>query len=266
MTDAATDAVTDAPAAVANGAQAQPSRPNPLFYTNPQVLEATRHANLGLKPHSSFAFAAEANAIPLNMSEFAQAGVWYPIVFTGREQLAPVAVVGLRTGQNLFVEPSGDWRAPAYIPAYARRYPFILTRPDLSKDQVLLCVDGGSDRVSEEGENKFFADGKASETTSSAMEYCLNFQRQALATEAVTKLLAEHDLLVDRQGTLELPGGTEKLRLTDFKVVDEEKLNKLSDAAVLELRKRGALAVAYCQMMSMNNWQALGHLAAQRGK
>ena len=259
MTDAA------APETETGAAPAQ-GRPAPLFYKTPHVLEATRHANLGLKPHASFAFAAEANAIPMNMAEFAQAGVWYPLVFSGRETLAPVAVVGVRPQQNLFVDADGAWTAPAYVPAYVRRYPFILTRPDVAKDQVLLCVDTGAERVSEEADTKFFAEGKATETTNSALEYCLNFQRQAIATEQVTKVLAEHDLLVERQGTLELPGGTEKLRLTDFKVVDEDRLNALSDAAMAELRKRGALAVAYCQMMSMNNWAKLGHLAAARGK
>lgn len=245
---------------------AAPAPLKPLFYQSPEVLEATRHAGFGLKPHASFGFAGHANAIPLNMAEFAQAGVWYPIVFSGREALAPVAVVGVRGGQNLFVDAGGQWTAPAYVPAYVRRYPFILTRPDMAKDQVLLCVDRASDRVVEGGANLFFTDGKPSETTNSALEYCLNFQRQAMATEQVTALLQEHDLLVERQGTLELPGGQERLRLTDFKVVDEDRLNKLSDAAIMDLRKKGGLAAAYCQMMSMNNWQALAHLAAERGK
>lgn len=241
-----------------------PARPNPLFYSAPEVLEASRHAGLGLKPHASFAFAAGANVIPLNLAEFAQAGVWYPIVFSGKETVSPVAVVGVRGGQNLFVEADGAWRAPAYVPAYVRRYPFILTRPDMSKDQVLLCIDRGSDRVSEAAEKKFFDGAQPAETTKAALDYCLNFQRQALATEQVTKALVEHDLLVDRQGTLELPGGGETLRLTDFKVVDEARLNGLSDEAMLDLRKRGALAMAYCQMMSMNNWSSLSWLAAQK--
>ncbi|MGG7567643.1 SapC family protein [Rhodovulum sp. DZ06] len=252
-------------AAPADG-QTAPAPLKPLFYQNPEVLEATRHGSLGLKAHTSFGFAAKANAIPLNMAEFAQAGVWYPIVFSGRDSLAPVAVVGVRGGQNLFVEDSGAWTSPAYVPAYVRRYPFILTRPDMAKDQVLLCVDRASDRVAEGEGNMFFEETKPSETTNSALEYCLNFQRQAMATEQLTKLLQEHDLLVERQGTLELPGGTERLRLTDFKVVDEDRLNKLSDAAMLDLRKKGGLAAAYCQMMSMNNWQALAHMAGKRGK
>ncbi|MFT7025985.1 MAG: hypothetical protein ACJAVS_000200 [Paracoccaceae bacterium] len=245
----------DAPAAAA--------KQTPLFYATPEVLEAARHATLGLLPHTGFAFAAAANAIPLNMAEFAQAGVWYPIVFTGKETVSPVAVVGVRKSQNLFVDASGAWTPGAYVPAYARRHPFILTRPDAAKDQVLLCVDRSSDRLVDAGGDGFFADGKPTVTTTNAMDFCLNFQRQAMATEQVSAVLAEHDLLSDQTGTLELPGG-ETVRLTDFKIIDEKKLNALSDEALLDLRRRGALAMAYCQMMSMNNWGRLTTLAAAR--
>lgn len=244
-------------------AAAAPARPSPLFYATPEVLEASRHGKLGLKAPEDFAFTAKANAIPLNMAEFAQAGVWYPIVFTGKDTISPVAVVGIRKDENLFLNASNKWQPGAYVPAYVRRHPFILTRPDVAKDQVLLCVDRASDRIVEGEGDMFFADDKATETTTNAMEFCLNFQRQAMATEQVTGVLKEHDLLLTQTGTLDLPGG-EVVRLTDFMIVDEKKMNALSDEAFLDLRKRGALAMAYCQMMSMNNWGRLTTRAAAR--
>jgi hypothetical protein len=243
---------------------AAPAKATPLFYAAPVVLEAARHSTLGLLPHADFAFTAGANAIPVNMAEFAQAGVWYPIVFTGTDSVSPVAVVGVRKAQNLFVDGAGKWTEGAYVPAYARRHPFILTRPDAAKDQVLLCVDRASNRLVEGAGEAFFEGTEATVTTRNAMDYCLNFQRQAMATEQVTKVLIEHELLVAQTGTLDLPGG-EKVRLTDFQIVDEKKLNALSDEAFMDLRRRGALAMAYCQMMSMNNWSRLTNLAAAHG-
>jgi hypothetical protein len=244
-------------------ATAAPARPSPLFYATPEVLEASRHGKLGLKGPENFAFTAKANAIPLNMAEFAQAGVWYPIVFSGKDTISPVAVVGIRKDENLFLNASNKWQPGAYVPAYVRRHPFILTRPDVAKDQVLLCIDRASDRIVEGEGDMFFADAKATETTTNAMDFCLNFQRQAMATEQVTGVLREHELLLTQTGTLDLPGG-EVVRLTDFMIVDEKKMNALSDEAFLDLRKRGALAMAYCQMMSMNNWGRLTSRAAAR--
>ena len=40
--------------------------------------------------------------------------------------MVPVAILGLRGAANQFVNSEGAWREGKYIPAYVRRYPFIL--------------------------------------------------------------------------------------------------------------------------------------------
>lgn len=260
MTDAEAE---DAP----DGAtEAATRRPPPLFYRRPEVIEATRHRKVRLAPHDGYGFAAEATAIPLNVAEFAKAAVTYPIVFAGREALSPVAVTGLRRDRNLFVGPDGAWEPLAYVPAYARRHPFILTRPDPKREQVMLCLDMASPRVTEaeDGRALFDAEGAPSEFARNALDFCLTFQRQAMATEAVTEALREAGVLRAQRGEIALAGG-ESLRLTDFQVIDEAALNALSDEAWLTLRRSGAAAAAYCQLVSMNNWQALSRRAEARG-
>src|SRR5665213_2753356 len=106
------------PAATAEGAA-----PLPLFYRRPAPLSALRHFGLSLSATDSFAFARDANAIPLNVSEFSLAARHYPIVFTPTDPVTPVAVVGIAKSRNLFVDAAGKWLAGAYIPAYVRRYP-----------------------------------------------------------------------------------------------------------------------------------------------
>lgn len=53
----------------------------PLFYTSPRPLEAGRHAKTTLSAEVHAEFAAKANAIPLNIVEFAIAARHYPLVF-----------------------------------------------------------------------------------------------------------------------------------------------------------------------------------------
>src|SRR5258706_16350715 len=82
-------------------------------------------------------FAQRSNAIPISHTEFQPVAREYPIVFTsgdGGKTFAPVAVLGLTAGENLFV--GGDaWAKGVYVPAYARRYPFCMAKVTLAKVQ-----------------------------------------------------------------------------------------------------------------------------------
>ena len=75
-------------------------------------------------------FCKTLNAIPVSYSEFPVACRDYPLVFTSGDQgqsYAPVAVLGLANGENLFFA-DGAWDRSAYLPAYVRRYPFCMAR------------------------------------------------------------------------------------------------------------------------------------------
>ncbi len=45
--------------------------------------------------------------MPLTVTEFANAALSFPVIFVGEER-QPVAVMGLREGENLFFFPTGD--------------------------------------------------------------------------------------------------------------------------------------------------------------
>src|SRR3954469_18889573 len=96
-----------------------------------------------LAPGAVPGFVQNGNAIPISLTEFQPVARDYPIVFTGAQNaLAPVAVLGLTGGENLFYA-DGRWAAGLYIPAYARRYPFCMAKVNVNqveqKDR-LICV------------------------------------------------------------------------------------------------------------------------------
>lgn len=232
----------------------------PIFYGNPEILDSERHKDLGLAESESFSFAAPSNAIPINAAEFSLASRDYPIVFIGDTEMSSVAIVGLRADQNLMVDSAGKWAEGTYIPAYVRRYPFILVRDD-GGTQYALCIDRASKRISKSGGQNFFEGSERTELCKRALDFCALFQRHFMATEAIIKQFRDLDLLVSHQSQFTLASG-EALTLKDFKIIDENKFNKLSDDDFLSLRKSGALAAAYCHLVSLSSWQNLFRLAS----
>lgn len=231
----------------------------PLFYTAPEALNPDRHGALGLDPSDDFGFTAKTQAIPITLAEFPAVCRMYPIVFVGRDVPQPVAIVGLRQHENLFVDKDGGWKPGAYVPGYVRRYPYILVR-ESDGENFALCIDRPSTRIREDGGDPLFVDGKPSEHTEKALEFCGAFQRQASATETFVGRLKDLDLLVPNQAQFNLKD-SETVRIADYFVIDERRLQDLSDEAYLGLRKDGLMAGIYCQLLSTQVWGDLARMA-----
>lgn len=238
------------------------AQPLPVFYSDPEAMNPARQAGLHLRRSADYGFAAGAHAIPLAAAEMPAAMRSYPIVFVGADH-APVAIVGLQQSENLFVDTSGAWAGSHYVPAYVRRYPFILAG-DAGAERLTLCIDRGSDRIlSEAGEasDPLFDGETPSEATRRALAFCEEYNTLHNATRAVVEQIAGHGLFVDRRSRVSLPDGS-VFNLTDFQVIDEAAFNALPDAAFLELRASGALPLIYCHLASMNSWASLIERAA----
>ena len=63
-------------------------------------------------------FAATTHAIPITVDEFAMAQRHYPVIFGSGFAAAPLMLVGLSEGRNLFMDADGRWQPGTYIPAY----------------------------------------------------------------------------------------------------------------------------------------------------
>ncbi len=237
------------------GAGASTSSPLPLFYTRPEALTAERHGNLGLRRDGSAAFARNTNSVPLNAVEFLAAMKTYPIVFVGEESVTPVALLGIRTAQNLFVDESGRWEEDCYVPAYVRRYPFIFS--DIpGAEKFALCIDRAADMVVEGEGEPLFEDGEPTDVIDRALEFCRAYQQHHVATQDLCREIVDRDLLVSRQAAVTLKSG-ERIAVGNFKVVDEKKFNALSDDVFLEWRRRGLVPMIYWHLASLTNWNGL---------
>jgi len=178
----------------------------PLFYERPRPLHLTEHADLALKTPANFAFAATTVALPILLGEFLAAGKDYPIVFGPGDVPAPVAFMGLGKGENLFVQPDGTWRRGAYVPAYVRRYPFLLVDSPENKRRILF-VDEASPNVTRGKGTPLVADGKPTEAAKNALKFCEAYAFDQQKTREFCEALVAQDLLETRNITITLPGG-----------------------------------------------------------
>jgi hypothetical protein len=243
----------------------KPSANLPLFYKNPVPLDAEKHKPLGLKKDFSLKFTSEVNAVPINMIEMPQICHFYPIAFSPDENASPVALLGLRDNENLYVNDNGEWQKNAYIPSYIRRYPFIFSEmPDT--DQLTLCVDMHDDLVGKETEQMFFDEsGGPSQLSQNALDFCKSYHAAAQQTIEFSKALAQSGLLVDRQAEVTVPDN-KKISFSGFRVIDEEKLAELDDKVFLDWRKKGWLPFVYAHLFSGAQWQRVINLLNEKMK
>jgi hypothetical protein len=240
---------------------------NVLFYGKPEPLSLEAHSTLGVDPvDKPYGFVAQANLVPLTVTEFAPAALSYPVIFVG-ELRQPVAVMALRAGENLFVTDAGEFRAEAYIPAYVRRYPFVFANDEAQK-RLILCVDRDASFIREGGAMPLFVDGKPTAYVDQAMEFCNNFEQERQRTDAFVKLLKDLDLLDTREAifTPRNPDGTAGApqKIAEYYAVSEDKLKLLPAEKLAELRDNGALGQIYAHLVSLLGWDRLIAMAFQK--
>jgi hypothetical protein len=241
---------------------------NVLFYTQPEPLSRDAHSSIGLKRvDNPFAFAAKTNVVPLTVAEFPMAAVNFPIIFAG-DRHQPLAVMGVGQGQNLFVTDNGAFETGTYIPAYIRRYPFVLAN-DAARGQLVVCIDRAAPMLGEDYELAFFDEkGEATEYTNNCIKFCNDFETEGRRTESFVSLLKDLDLFEIKSAsfTPTNPDGSlgEPQRLAEYFAVSEEKLRALSADKLKELVGNGAVAQIYAHLTSLSGWERLVNRAMAR--
>ena len=228
----------------------------PIFYKKPVILNSQLHADLRLRARNDYQFATGSNSVALTTVEFAKACREYPIVFVQEaEVVTPVAVLGLKNTQNLFLDGKGQWKAD-YIPAYVRRYPFILARQGEAADYT-VCIDeaySGFNRDS--GERLFRDNGEQSDYLKNVLKLVQEYQAFSQRTSDFTRRLMDWELLQSLQANVEMHRG-DKMSLTGFMVVDQKKLKTLAAEKLATLMQHDELGLIYYHLLSLNNFGRL---------
>ena len=228
---------------------------NVLFYNKPVAVNRDQHRTTKIGPVSDFLFAAKTNSVALTGVEFTEACKKYPIVFAKvGERKVPVALLGLRDNENLYVDAAGKWD-DCYIPAFVRRYPFVLA--ESTGDQFVVCIDESSSAFNAaDGESLFDKEGVNTPFLDGALNFLNAYQAQMKRTENFVKQLEDLGLFTEMSAKTELTDGR-KFLFNGLYVVDEQKLLTLKEKKAAEFVKSGEAAWVYAHLISLSNMSQL---------
>ena len=157
----------------------------PLFYNDLAPLSSSVHGDWRLRSIDGAQFLRTAHAVPLLSEEIILAHRFYPIVFSAGDNPVPLALMGLNEGINTFVDERGMFPDDVYVPAYVRRYPFMLARLRPDTEDLSLCFDPTSEVLGayDDGD-RIFDDGQPSGRVKEILGFCESFEQASQATAA----------------------------------------------------------------------------------
>lgn len=224
----------------------------PLFYNSLAPLSSQLHPTHGLKPRENLEFTRRTHAIPVTVDEFAVVQRFYPIVFGLGENPAPLALVGLQEGQNLYLGADGQWESGYYIPAFVRRYPFMLARLSPQSEDLSLCFDETSGQLEAGAGEPLFNGAEPTDSTKGILSFCEQFEQAVFRTRAFMDELSKLDLLMDGEVTIQREGLTEPAVYRGFRMIAEDRLQNLRGDQARKLVQSGMLGLGYAHLFSLS--------------
>lgn len=249
-------------------ATAAPTQNLPLFYNALEALSFEQHGKMHVRGITSMPEVGRTHAVPLTVDEFTLVQRHYPIVFSVGDIPVPIALMGLNEGVNVFLDDNGRASDPnLYIPAYLRRYPFLLAKLRPESDELSLCYDPTSGAVGEFDEGEMLFDGdQPSAATKAILEFCEQFEAAGLRTNAFVEDLVKSDLLMDGEVAIQPEGAEQPFVYRGFRMVDEDKIRNLRGDELRKMNQSGMLPLIYAHLFSLSQMRDVFARQMQQGK
>jgi hypothetical protein len=214
-----------------------------------------------LIPHGvTPSFCRGLNALAVTYSEFVPAGRDYPVVFASIDEgksFAPVVVLGLKQGENLFVDGSGNWEGTRYLPAFVRRYPFCISKVYVDgkpNSEKVVCI--AKAYVDAAGLPLYESDGQATQqwrqTEALLQEYEKDLDLTAQMCDGFAKLELFQPFVMQV-----MHNDTPQFELKGMYRVDETKLKALKPSSHKALVTKGWMGKIYAHFHSLERFADL---------
>ena len=245
-----------------------PQQQLPLFYNQLEPLSSQSHADYRVRAARLAPFLVNAHAVPVTVEEFPMVQRRMPIVFSIGDDGVPLGLMGLNEGVNVFFDETGKLLDDGlYIPAYIRRYPYLLARLRPDSDELSLCFDPTSDTIGsfDDGE-PLFVDGEPSELTKGILQFNEQFEQAGQRTALFMKKLRDLKLLFDGEISIQPDGAPQPFIYRGFQMVDEKKLAELRGDQLRKIVQNGMLPLIHAHLFSMGLMRDLFERQARQGK
>lgn len=246
-----------------------PANQLPLFYQQLTALNSQEHAKFSSKATDKAAWLVGQHAIPITSDEFVQAQRNFPIVFSQGDNPVPLALMGLNEGVNTFVDDEGKVTEEVYIPAYVRRYPFLLAKIQQDSDALSLCFDPTCELVGEFDDGQKLFDGdQPSEATNALLNFCEQFEQAGQRTAALVQELNKHDLLMPGEVAIQTPDGDpdKPFVYRGFMMVNQEKLKEMRGDQLRTWNQNGLLMLIHAHLFSLDQMRVIFARQVRQGK
>lgn len=213
------------------------------------ALSRTEHANAQWQPRQGYGFAAELQVAEILLPELAKAVPHYALAFVkNQEDYQAVVLLGVGGERNLHVNQQGQWLCP-YVPAALRGYPFGLV--DSEAGEKVFCIEESHLGPASDALPVFDETGALAEKAAQTLDFLKQCEQGRRATQTAMAALAEADVIEALPLQINRPEGEKPLTIQGLYRINETRLNELDDSAFANLRKDGALLLAYSQLLSM---------------
>lgn len=217
------------------------------------LLNNVEHAHLRIDTRRSAELGDDVMLAPTFPGEFRNLQSYYPIVFRATDAgFQPYALLGLRAGENLFLEDD-RWDA-AYLPLAIERQPFLIGS---NGEQAMIHVDLEHPRArAGSGEALFREHGGTTAYLDRIASVLRTLHDGLRVVPDFVEALRRHGLLAPFSLDVRLDDGTDN-RLAGFHAIDEDRLRELDAAALGELHQAGHLEPVYMAVASLGQLRGL---------
>ena len=244
------------------------SAPLPLFYNGLEPLSSETHATWRVKPQDTAPFLVGQHAIPITVDEFPLVQRYMPIVFSVGDDAIPLALMGLNEGVNVFMGDDGKLTENTfYVPAYVRRYPYMLARLRPEAEELSLCFDPTTETIGQFDEGEpLFADGQPTDFTKGVLNFAESFEQAGARTQNFMNELREMGLLMEGEVSIQTEENGQPFIYRGFQMVNEEKLTDMRGDQLRKISQSGMLPLLYAHLFSLSLMRDIFARQVQLGK
>ena len=223
------------------------------------AVSRSDHAQARYRPRQGYNHTADQRLVPVLVSELPKMLPHYVLAFTQRDEgFIPMALLGLGSGPNLYLNADGRWLAD-YVPATLRGYPFILAR-DPRGQRVLSVHQSHLVTESDEGEPLLTEVGELAPEVQRHATFLQHCAQDHIRTREAVNALTAAELIAHWPLKVRLAANGDPMELGGLYGIDVQRLDTLADERYASL-KGPAMTLAYAQRFSQANLEHISRRA-----